>query len=545
MKEKIRIVDTLEERQPYITRKQEEGQTIPLACDNNSLAGAISQRACVYSGARVVLNPVTDAIHLVHGPIGCAGYTWDIRGAKSSGVETNRTSFSTDMKEIDVVFGGEKKLSNAIDELVELYHPPIIFVYSTCIVGIIGDDLEAVCKASGQKHNIPVLPVKSEGFKGNKSDGYKAACDALKQLIINPQTEKEKKGRKKPGIGVNPEVKKPKMNILGDFNVAGDVWLIKPLFEQMGIEVIVSMTGDSTARSISRASEADLNLVQCSGSMTYLAKWMQKEYGVPYLTVSFFGIEDISIALRKTAEFFGSEEMKQKAEKILESEINRIMPEISRIRERIKDKKAAIYMGGPAKALTLIKGFSELGMEVVIIGTQTGKKEDYEQISYSVRDGTVIVDDANPLELAELLVKQEADLMVAGVKERFIAYKLGVAFCDFNHDRVIEFEGFDGFVNFAREVDASINSPVWKAVRQRVLKPGIIESDRETIKVEKETEPEQEIIKKETKKAIEKAAGKEISKKQYSGCKSITLKNIASEPEYLYPEPNDAIESQV
>lgn len=508
MIEKTGIVDTLEERQPYITRKQEKGQIIPLACDNNSLAGAISQRACVYSGARVVLNPVTDAVHLVHGPIGCAGYTWDIRGAKSSGVETNRSSFSTDMKEIDVVFGGEKKLSNAIDELVGLYNPPVIFVYSTCIVGIIGDDLEAVCKTASKKHNIPVLPVKSEGFKGNKSDGYKAACDALKKLIKRPGEEK------KPGKG--PEVNRPKINILGDFNVAGDVWLIKPLFEQMGIEVIVSMTGDSTAKSISRAVEADLNLVQCSGSMTYLAKWMQQEYGIPYQTVSFFGIEDISIALRKTAEYFGSEEMKKIAEEILEAEINRIMPEISRVRERVKGKKAAIYMGGPAKALTLIKGFAELGMEIVIIGTQTGKKEDYEQISYSVRDGTVIVDDANPLELADLLVKQKADLMVAGVKERFIAYKLGVAFCDFNHDRVVEFEGFDGFVNFAKEVDASINSPVWKAVRQRVLNPEFVESEKAAVE-------------------------EEISEKMYSEeCEDIDLK-----PDFLNSMSEAAVESQV
>ena len=436
MTENTGIVDTLEERQPYIARKQEKGQIIPLACDNNSLAGAISQRACVYSGARVVLNPITDAIHLVHGPIGCAGYTWDIRGAKSSGVETNRSSFSTDMKELDVIFGGEDKLSNAIDELVGLYTPPVILVYSTCIVGVIGDDIAAVCKMASMKHNIPVIPVKSEGFKGNKSDGYKAGCDALKQLIKRPQ--KEKTAENKPEI--SHEIMKPRINILGDFNVAGDVWLIKPLFEQMGIEVIVSLTGDSTVKSISRASEADLNLVQCSGSMTYLAKWMQKEYGIPYLTVSFFGIEDLSIALRKTAEYFGSEDIKEKAEVILEIETNRIMPEISRVRERVKGKKAAIYMGGPAKALTLIKGFSELGMDVVIIGTQTGQKEDYEQISYSVRNGTVIVDDANPLELAELLIKQKADLMVAGVKERFIAYKLGVAFCDFNHDRVVKFE---------------------------------------------------------------------------------------------------------
>jgi len=521
MIEKTGIVDTLEERQPYITRKQEEGQIIPLACDNNSLAGAISQRACVYSGARVVLNPVTDAVHLVHGPIGCVGYTWDIRGAKSSGVETNRSSFSTDMKEIDVVFGGEKKLSNAIDELVELYHPPVIFVYSTCIVGIIGDDLEAVCKTASKKHNIPVLPVKSEGFKGNKSDGYKAACDALKQLIKRPENGVVKKELKvKTELNEkeikDSKVKKPKINILGDFNVAGDVWLIKPLFEQMGIEVIVSMTGDSTAESISRAAEADLNLVQCSGSMTYLAKWMQQEYGIPYQTISFFGIEDISIALRKTAEYFGSEEMKKTAEETLEAETNRIMPEISHVRERVKGKKAAIYMGGPAKALTLIKGFAELGMEVVIIGTQTGKKEDYEQISYSVRDGTVIVDDANPLELADLLVKQKADLMVAGVKERFIAYKLGVAFCDFNHDRVLEFEGFDGFVNFAKEVDASINSPVWKAVRQRILKPEFAEPEKAALE-------------------------EEISEKPYvEKCKSMALK-----PEFLNSRSDAAAESQV
>ena len=515
MKEKAGIVDTLEERQPYITRKQENGQTIPLTCDNNSLAGAVSQRACVYSGARVVLNPVTDAVHLVHGPIGCAGYTWDIRGAKSSGVETNRSSFSTDMKEIDVIFGGEKKLSNAIDELVGLYHPPVIFVYSTCIVGIIGDDLEAICKTASQNHNIPVLPVKSEGFKGNKSDGYKAACDALKKLIKRPQ--KEVAGEKKPEV--SPEVRNPKINILGDFNVAGDVWLIKPLFEQMGIEVIVSMTGDSTAKSISRAAEADLNLVQCSGSMTYLAKWMQKEYEIPYMSASFFGIEDISIALRKTAEYFGSKEMKKKVEEILETETNRIMPEISRVRERVKGKRAAIYMGGPAKALTLIKGFAELCMEVVIIGTQTGQKEDYEQISYSVRNGTVIVDDANPLELAELLVKQKADLMVAGVKERFIAYKLGIAFCDFNHDRVVEFEGFDGFVNFAREVDASINSPVWKAVRQRTLKPEAMELKKAAVKERISGEPQA---------------------KEYKD-----MEDMAVEPEFLPPHMDAAVENQV
>ncbi|KXS43502.1 MAG: nitrogenase associated protein E [Methanolobus sp. T82-4] len=467
------VINTLDERQPYIALKQAK-KGGELACDNTSIAGSMSQRACVYSGARVALNPVTDAIHLVHGPIGCASYTWDIRGSLSSDKETFRTSFSTDMKELDVVFGGEKKLSKCIDELVELYNPPVIFVYSTCIVGIIGDDLQAVCKESSEKVGIPVIPVQSEGFKGTKSDGYKAACNALKELIGTRE----------------PEIKSEyRINILGDYNVAGDVWLVKPLFEKMGIQVITSMTGDATVDSISKSHGAQLNLVQCSGSMTFLAKWMKQEFGIPFRKVSYFGIDDLAIALRTVAEFFGSEEMMKTAEEIIENETRRIMPEIKAIRSRLEGKTAAIYMGGAAKALTLIKGFHELGMEVVIIGTQTGKRDDYKQISYQVKDGTVIVDDANPLELADLIRKQKADLMVAGVKERFLAYKLGVAFCDFNHDRVIEFEGYDGFLNFARELDASINSPVWKAYgsKLRPANDGDTPSESSDLKAENGT----------------------------------------------------------
>jgi nitrogenase molybdenum-cofactor synthesis protein NifE len=59
-------------------------------------------------------------------------------------------------------------------------------------------------------------------------------------------------------------------------------------------------------------------------------------------------------------------------------------------------------------------------------------------------------------------VRQKADLLVAGVKERFLAYKMKIAFCDFNHDRTVNFEGYEGMMNFAREVSVSINSPVWQ-----------------------------------------------------------------------------------
>ncbi|MDH4318712.1 MAG: nitrogenase iron-molybdenum cofactor biosynthesis protein NifE, partial [Desulfobulbaceae bacterium] len=111
----------LEQRSEQIHRK---GQApFAMSCDKESLAGAVSQRACVFCGSRVVLYPIADALHLVHGPIGCAVYTWDIRGALSSGPELHRLSFSTDLQEKDVIFGGEPKLYQALVELIDRHQP--------------------------------------------------------------------------------------------------------------------------------------------------------------------------------------------------------------------------------------------------------------------------------------------------------------------------------------------------------------------------------------------------------------------------------------
>ena len=95
----------------------------------------------------------------------------------------HRLSFSTDLQERDIIFGGEEKLYRALTELIERHDPKAAFVYSTCIVGIIGDDLEAVCRRVAGEKKIPVLPVQSEGFKGNKREGYSAACKAMFRLV--------------------------------------------------------------------------------------------------------------------------------------------------------------------------------------------------------------------------------------------------------------------------------------------------------------------------------------------------------------------------
>jgi len=421
-----------------------------LDCEKKSTAGSVSQRACVFCGSRVVLYPIADALHLIHGPIGCAAYTWDIRGAMSSGPQLHRLSFSTDLREKDVVFGGEPKLKKALTELIEAYKPKAAFVYSTCIVGVIGDDVEAICREVSAQQGIDILPVMSEGFKGTKNDGYKAACAALSKLV-----------------GTNTEFQAPpfSINILGDFNLAGELWILQEYYKRIGVNITTCLTGDGRVDEIRCAHKSALNVVQCSGSMMYLAKEMKEKYDIPFIKVSYFGIEDMAEALYDVARFFNNDEMLQKARQLVTQEITQLLPALAPYRAKLEGKKAAVYVGGAFKAVSLVKALRLIGMQTVVVGSQTGNKDDYNLLKKLCDEGTIIVDDSNPNELSQFVKEKGVDLFIGGVKERPIAYKLGIGFCDHNHERKEALAGFEGMLNFADEVCASVTSPVWKFFR--------------------------------------------------------------------------------
>ncbi len=452
----MQTTNVLNERKSSILLKEGgcSGNGSGIECDKASVSGAVSQRACVYCGARVVLNPITDAFHIVHGPIGCASYTWDIRGSLSSGSERYRNSFSTDLREKDIVFGGVKKLTDAIEELVEKHAPKLIFVYATCIVGVIGDDVEAVCRAAEKKYGIRVIPVKAPGFSGTKSLGYKMACNALMELITPHKAQPKQTG----------------INILGDFNLAGEMWIIKNYMKQIGIRVVSTFTGDSSYDTLIKAPSATLNIVQCAGSSTYLANRMEDEMGIPFIKVSFFGIEDTTNSLLRIAQALGDDAALRRAEAFCAKQAKRLEGLLACYKPQLTGKKAAIFVGGGFKAISLIRQFNELGIDTVVVGTQTGKKDEYEIIQNIVREDTVILDDANPAELETFMKQKGAQILVGGVKERPLAYKLGIAFCDHNHERKHALAGFEGVENFVREINLSLNSPVWscEALRQSI-----------------------------------------------------------------------------
>jgi nitrogenase molybdenum-iron protein alpha chain len=165
--------------------------------------------------------------------------------------------------------------------------------------------------------------------------------------------------------------------IIGDFNMDWDLVFIKPLFEKIGCRVVAVFTGGERLHNLFKIPDVKLNVLHCQRSCTYISELIKKGYEVPYINVSLFGIEQTANALRKTAEFFGSKEMMERAEQVIEEELKAIMPALNFYREKLRGKKVGLYVGGP-RVWHWQKVFHELEMEVVFGMCTFAHEDDYE-----------------------------------------------------------------------------------------------------------------------------------------------------------------------
>ncbi len=427
--------------------------------------GEGTERSCAYDGARVVLMPITDVIHLVHGPIACAGNSWDNRGARSSGSQLYRRGFTTEMLQNDVIFGGEKKLYKAIRELAERYpEAKAVFVYATCVTAMTGDDIEAVCKAAAEKVSIPVIPVNTPGFIGDKNIGNRLAGEVLFKYVI---------GSAEPPPFVPPpnwggdERGGYDINLIGEYNIAGDLWGMLPLFDRLGIRVLSCFSGDAKFEELRYAHRAKLNVIICSKSLTNLAKKMQKQFGMPYLEESFYGMTDVAKALRDIARELdntvnGLEKrvMQDRVERLIAEEEEKCRLLLAPYREKLAGKRAVLFTGG-VKTWSMVNALAELGVEILAAGTQNSTLEDFYRMKALMHKDARIIEDTSTAGLLSVMYDKMPDLIVAGGKTKFLALKTKTPFLDINHGRSHPYAGYEGMVTFARQLDLTVNNPIW------------------------------------------------------------------------------------
>lgn len=508
-----------------------DGPDAPQSIEANTrtVPGIITNRGCAYAGCKgVVLGPLKDVVNIVHGPVGCGYYAWLTRRNKGRAVEgaPNYLAYcvTTDMQESDIVFGGEKKLSRLIDEVVDIFNPPAITICATCPVGLIGDDLEAVARQARERYpEISITAYSCEGYRGvSQSAGHHIANNGLTEHVI---------GTGDLEAAVSPYT----INLLGEYNIGGDGWEIKRLLEEVGYHIQAVMTGDGSFEELKNAHISELNLVQCHRSINYIADMLETRYGTPWLKVNFIGIRATIRSLRDIAACFGNEDLTARTEMIIEREMNRVEARMDRYRQRLYGHTAFCYVGG-SRGHHYQGLYEEIGISTRLAGYEFAHRDDYEgrevlpfiQVDADSRNipelhlqpdehryrmkispedrleleqsgvrlnyysgmntemvsGSVIVDDLNHYETEKMIAVLQPSVFSSGIKDKYAVQKMGIPSKQLhNYDYSGPYAGFDGALNFARDVAAGIESPCWGYItppwRDRALLEGVIDEGGE------------------------------------------------------------------
>ena len=416
---------------------------------------------CAFDGAQIALLPIADVAHIVHGPIACAGSSWDNRGTRSSGPDLYRIGMTTDLTEQDVIMGrAEKRLFHAIRQAVETYAPPAVFVYNTCVPALIGDDIDAICKAASEHFHTPVVPVDSAGFYGTKNLGNRIAGEAmLKYVIGTRQPDPLPPGSERPGIRVHD------VNLVGEYNIAGEFWHVLPLLDELGIRVLCTLSGDARFREVQSMHAAEVNMMVCSKAMLNVARKLQERYGTPWFEGSFYGITDTSQALRDFARLIGDADLSARTEALIEREEAKIRAALEPWRARLAGKRVLLYTGG-VKSWSVISALQDLGMKVVATGTKKSTEEDKARIRELMGDDVKMLDEGNPRALLKTVEEYRADILIAGGRNMYTALKGRIPFLDINQEREFGYAGYDGMLELVRQLCLTLESPVWDSVRR-------------------------------------------------------------------------------
>lgn len=416
---------------------------------------------CAFDGAQITLLPLADVAHLVHGPIGCAGSSWDNRGSQSSGPRLNRLGFTTDLNEQDVIMGrGERRLFHAVRHIVERYDPAAVFIYNTCVPAMEGDDIDAVCRAATVAVGVPVIAVDAAGFYGSKNFGNRLAGEVMLKQVIGTREPAPW-----PENSPIPVSHRHDIGLIGEFNIAGEFWHVHPLLDELGIRVLGNLSGDGRFAEIQTLHRAQANMLVCSRALINVARSLEQRYGTPWFEGSFYGVRAMSDALRQLAALLQDDALTQRTEALIAREEAAAEKALAPYRARLKGRKALLYTGG-VKSWSVVSALQDLGMTVVATGTRKSTQEDKARIRELMGDDAVMLDEGNARTLLDVAYRYGADMMIAGGRNMYTAYKARMPFLDINQEREHAYAGYSGIVTLAEQICLTLESPIWPQTHQ-------------------------------------------------------------------------------
>lgn len=218
---------------------------------------------CPLMGAMLTIKEIDDSVMVMIGPDECAYYT---QLATSGGnMKANGCRIvSVVLNQHDVTFGCQEKMDEAFAELMEEFAPRVVYLVTTCVVEVIGDDIDAMAMGYEEKYQLPVVVVHAENFKTDDHlPGIEHTLDGSVEAM-----EKQEIRDCVNVLGLR----------LGDFKKTE----LYNCLQESGTTLGLTLPGKSSADSIRTAPNAKCNIVVHPVGLP-LALEMRARFGTPYV----------------------------------------------------------------------------------------------------------------------------------------------------------------------------------------------------------------------------------------------------------------------
>lgn len=257
-------------------------------------------KMCMPMGAATAFYGIKKCMNILHGSQGCSTY---IRRHMATHYNEPVDIASSSLTEHGTVYGGEENLLKGLKNLIELYHPEIIGVSTTCLAETIGEDVPRIIDKFYEQNNdlrdIEIIPVNSPGYGGTQFEGY---FRALHGIVAN--------------IRMNP-APNDFINVITSPVSPADTRFIKEAFQDFGIDIILLPDisenldgiyqeeydrlplGGTDVSDIRKMAGARLTIELCNIDIEYSpGKYLEKEYKVTCLRMN------LPVGLRDTDDFY-------------------------------------------------------------------------------------------------------------------------------------------------------------------------------------------------------------------------------------------------
>nr|WP_281267976.1 nitrogenase component 1 [Methanospirillum stamsii] len=320
---------------------------------------------CAFAGAVSVTAQVSDAVTIMHCPRSCTLMMYEklldtrqhstTRFGSSYQQGLMERLISTDMRDEDFIFGGEKKLQETLDSVIR-DGCKLIFVVTACPPGIIGDDIGKVISTVIQGNpDVRIIPVKVDGnlvgdFVQGVMDGYGAVAG-----LIDDKTEK---------------TNSPSVNLIAEKwlaeNEERSYQAVRDLLGRLGIGVNCRFLINTDSSSLKNFNKAGLVLpADKDDTVESIREMLTSRSSLPFLDLPLpTGFFETKQWLLEVSRVFGMEE---KAKEIIAEEEARYQEQIRKLRHDMEGK--TILISTYPKSLDWVLDIaSDLGMKILKIG---------------------------------------------------------------------------------------------------------------------------------------------------------------------------------